>query len=311
MPSRNRVSPQAGYIKNPKSDRHPRGPNGRLLCRWCQVEVPKGRRTFCSDSCVHEWSLRSNPAYLREMVFRRDRGVCAECSRDCEALYLELTSLRRADVRQYGDSTEETAGGAASRIKTANNFQRDGRSRMKLAILDRKILMRPKSGGDFPQTLEDQELLPGVRKALERLKAEGYTLAIASNEDAIADGIKSLGDAIDESVFLCRQLLGGMVETVLMSHSYEEKGYGEFIRLELSDDGQFWKIVTNARQRFRKPASGMIDWLCADHCCERNWWSVENFDVLLIGEPQDEQVAIAAHQIRFLNSEEWRNGKAA
>lgn len=103
MPSRNRVSPQAGYIKNLKSDRHPRGPNGRLLCRWCQVEVPKGRRTFCSDACVHEWNLRSNPAYLRDQVFRRDRGVCAECGRDCEALYQELRQLRRADVKQYRD----------------------------------------------------------------------------------------------------------------------------------------------------------------------------------------------------------------
>jgi 5-methylcytosine-specific restriction endonuclease McrA len=57
----------------------PRGPNGRGLCRWCSLEVPRGRFTFCSDYCVHEWKLRTQPAYLREQVLERDRGTCARC----------------------------------------------------------------------------------------------------------------------------------------------------------------------------------------------------------------------------------------
>jgi len=57
----------------------PRGPGGRCLCRWCSLEVPKGRRTFCSDDCVHAWRLRSDPGYLRDQVLARDRGVCASC----------------------------------------------------------------------------------------------------------------------------------------------------------------------------------------------------------------------------------------
>ena len=60
----------------------PRGPLGRCLCRWCALEVPKGRRTFCSDDCVHEWRLRSNPGYLREQVLKRDRGICKSCRID-------------------------------------------------------------------------------------------------------------------------------------------------------------------------------------------------------------------------------------
>ena len=60
----------------------PRGPNGRGLCRWCSLEVPRGRYTFCSQFCVHEWKLRSQPAYLREQVFDRDRGMCACCHID-------------------------------------------------------------------------------------------------------------------------------------------------------------------------------------------------------------------------------------
>ena len=31
------------------------------LCRWCGLEVPTRRITFCSDWCVHGWRLRNNP----------------------------------------------------------------------------------------------------------------------------------------------------------------------------------------------------------------------------------------------------------
>ena len=56
-----------------------RSPGGTPLCRWCRTEVGGRRRTFCSDDCVHEWKLRSSASYLRECVFKRDRGICAVC----------------------------------------------------------------------------------------------------------------------------------------------------------------------------------------------------------------------------------------
>jgi 5-methylcytosine-specific restriction endonuclease McrA len=71
-----------------------RGPNGRALCRWCRLEVPAGRRTFCSDFCVHEWRLRSDPGYLREKVLARDRGICALCGLDCVAEFNHIRRLR-------------------------------------------------------------------------------------------------------------------------------------------------------------------------------------------------------------------------
>ena len=71
----------------------PRGANGRCLCRWCSLEVPKGRRTFCSDDCVHQWRLRSDPGYLRDQVLARDRGVCHCCRVDTLAAE---RSLRRS-----------------------------------------------------------------------------------------------------------------------------------------------------------------------------------------------------------------------
>lgn len=64
----------------------PKGPNGRRLCRWCHEEVPKGKRSFCGESCVHEWSVRRSPSYQRGHVLERDHGICDTCGLDCERL---------------------------------------------------------------------------------------------------------------------------------------------------------------------------------------------------------------------------------
>ena len=71
-----------------------KGDNGRALCRWCQLEVPARRFTFCSEWCVHEWRLRTNPGYLREQVEKRDRGICALCATDTVAAYNHLKRSR-------------------------------------------------------------------------------------------------------------------------------------------------------------------------------------------------------------------------
>jgi 5-methylcytosine-specific restriction endonuclease McrA len=78
----------------------PKGPNGRPLCRWCGLEVIGRRFTFCSDWCVHEWRLRTDPGYLREQVFLRDRGVCAICKLDTNRAYAELRRSRGVHRRR-------------------------------------------------------------------------------------------------------------------------------------------------------------------------------------------------------------------
>ena len=71
------------------------GPHGRPLCRWCRLEIlATRRRTFCSDYCVHQWRLRSDPGYLRDQVFIRDRGVCAICTTDTVQAYAALKRSR-------------------------------------------------------------------------------------------------------------------------------------------------------------------------------------------------------------------------
>ena len=71
----------------------PRGPHGRALCRQCSTEVSPPRRTFCSKPCVDAWMIRTGSRVALH-VRRRDRGICALCRLDCEALRRQLKQLQ-------------------------------------------------------------------------------------------------------------------------------------------------------------------------------------------------------------------------
>lgn len=77
-----------------RSQELPKGENGRNLCRWCSLEVPKGRQTFCSEWCVTQWRLRTDMSYLRERTFERDHGVCTQCRVDTMAEWLHIKRQR-------------------------------------------------------------------------------------------------------------------------------------------------------------------------------------------------------------------------
>jgi 5-methylcytosine-specific restriction endonuclease McrA len=56
-----------------------RDESGAPICRRCRGPVAAPRRTFCSDVCVHEWKVRSDPGYVRDLVWKRDGGICRLC----------------------------------------------------------------------------------------------------------------------------------------------------------------------------------------------------------------------------------------
>jgi 5-methylcytosine-specific restriction protein A len=95
LPPRKR---SGGWVKPSELER---GETGRPLCRWCRIEVGRGRRAFCSDTCVHEWKLRTDPGYLREKVFERDKGICAQCGADTTALRRDMRKLDFAARRRF------------------------------------------------------------------------------------------------------------------------------------------------------------------------------------------------------------------
>jgi len=85
------ASVQGERVKQTMSSRRRRQPgtNSRECppvqqghCRRCGRKVPKGRFTFCGEDCVHEWRLRTTPAYVRLKLFERDRAICAICKRN-------------------------------------------------------------------------------------------------------------------------------------------------------------------------------------------------------------------------------------
>ena len=65
----------------------PKGPNQERLCRNCHGPMPKDKRLHnCSHKCSEEWRAKTSPSYMRRLLFKRDKGVCAICSVDTEAL---------------------------------------------------------------------------------------------------------------------------------------------------------------------------------------------------------------------------------
>jgi 5-methylcytosine-specific restriction endonuclease McrA len=88
--SQNRYNPKRGWC-NPTA--LPKGPNGRALCRECGKEVPERRRSFCSESCVESWKIRSQPNHVRYLLWKRDAGVCAMCGVSCKLLVRELEAI--------------------------------------------------------------------------------------------------------------------------------------------------------------------------------------------------------------------------
>lgn len=92
---------------------------GFRCCRWCGESIHPPRRTFCSDVCVHELRLRTQPGYVRQCCYDRDKGICQLCSVDTKIIaktarklegktridYLEKHSIRgnrKIHARKHG-----------------------------------------------------------------------------------------------------------------------------------------------------------------------------------------------------------------
>ncbi len=50
---------------------------------------------------MYEWKLRTDPGYLRDKVFERDKGVCAQCGVDTTTLRRDMRKLDYAARRQF------------------------------------------------------------------------------------------------------------------------------------------------------------------------------------------------------------------
>lgn len=85
-----------------RTDGYRRYPVVKGQCRYCGEPVPKGRRTFCSPECVHEYRVRTDPGYVRQALWKRDHGICAGCGADTDKVRRESWERRYPD-RPYPD----------------------------------------------------------------------------------------------------------------------------------------------------------------------------------------------------------------
>ena len=58
------------------------GENGRPLCSGCHKEVPKYRRSWCSEACI----IRYTPQAVNIAVRKRDNGICQGCGGNIEKM---------------------------------------------------------------------------------------------------------------------------------------------------------------------------------------------------------------------------------
>ena len=72
----------------------PKDENGLTCCRWCGKGVKPPRRTMCSPECVHELLIRTNGRYLRDCVYKRDKGICQKCNIDTKKIAKEALQLK-------------------------------------------------------------------------------------------------------------------------------------------------------------------------------------------------------------------------
>lgn len=81
---------------------HERGPNGRLLCRVCGQEVPKGRQRWCSRECVQLYKIKNDPATARQAVWERDKGICQVCGLHIALIENLFQALRSGPMKPPG-----------------------------------------------------------------------------------------------------------------------------------------------------------------------------------------------------------------
>ena len=64
-------------------------------CTWCGGELPRGRRSWCSQSCIDRFCECWNPDWIRRQAFKRDKGICANCGHDAQYWLNWLQRMKR------------------------------------------------------------------------------------------------------------------------------------------------------------------------------------------------------------------------
>ena len=178
---------------------------------------------------------------------------------------------------------------------------------MKLLILDKDgTLVKPKSGGEFVQHPEDQELLPGVAEAIACYAADGWSMAIASNQGGVAAGYKTLEASIAEMKF-CLNLLPQIADSVFCPDDGRTLILCD--RLDWLDISKHWEHLGG----FRKPDPGMLRYHIMTRIAtladiRAGYPQESGYSALMVGDRLEDAHAAQNAGVAFMDAEEWRGG---
>jgi predicted DNA-binding WGR domain protein len=151
----------------------------------------------------------------------------------------------------------------------------------KLLILPGNGALRynPLNPTGFPDRVH-QVLVPGVEEALNFYKQQGFAIAVCENAGSVAKGVVDLQEKLAEFIVLMMRV-APQIDQLMFCTDYKgafayllTKQMSNFPALQRlrsiqvtgyetlkapTDDGKFWEDVDV--QPFRKPNTGMLDWL--------------------------------------------------
>lgn len=78
--------------KRRESAKRLKNADGVTICSCGCGRIPKPpRQTWFSAECVNQWREKNDPAYIRQQLKKRDKGICAACGCDSEAEFQAWT----------------------------------------------------------------------------------------------------------------------------------------------------------------------------------------------------------------------------
>mgnify|MGYP006430695885 FL=1 len=79
----------------------PKNSEGLTCCRWCGKGVKPPRRTMCSAECAKEIRIRSSHKFMKQEVYKRDKGICAICNIDTKVIAKNAVKLTPKEKEIY------------------------------------------------------------------------------------------------------------------------------------------------------------------------------------------------------------------
>jgi D-glycero-D-manno-heptose 1,7-bisphosphate phosphatase len=159
-------------------------------------------------------------------------------------------------------------------------------------------IRRPKSGGVFIESPDDQEIIPGADKAINHAVSEGFMVIGITNQGGVAAGKKSLESCLAEQRFTLR--LFPSLAAIYFCPDFEGSRVfavgrgGDFVDHDFSRTDFF--------DSFRKPGIGMLQYACSDM-----FGSSLSPDSFMVGDRPEDQECAKAAGIDFMPADIWRD----